>query len=330
MNDSVDAAVQPWVDPELVAAGVFLKERGLVSPDPCVSEIADVRVAQDRIGEALAKDIAPVTEERDLTIPGTRVISCRFYRPESSTPLPLLIYFHGGGFAYGSARGWDGLMRELVHQSGVAILNVDYSLAPDFRFPAGLDDATAAIRHAIAHGAEWGIDPARLALGGDSAGANLALSAALGLNADERRALRFLLLFYGVFSGNSDSASWRALGSGSYGLSQTQMEWVWSTYLADQQQRKDWRATPLSGHLAGLPAVLQIIGTLDPLMDDAQALKRRLDDVGVSNRLSLYRGVNHGFIRFGPLLAKARAAVNEAAAALRTELRHGRGDGNND
>lgn len=320
MNNSTDASMQPWVDPELVAAGVFLKEQGLVSPDPRNAPIGDVRVAQDAIGAALAKGIAPVKEERDITIAGARRINCRFYRPDSSTPLPLLIYFHGGGFAYGSARGWDGLMRELVHQSGVAILNVDYSLAPDFQFPAGFEDATVAIRHSIAHGRDWGIDPTRLAFGGDSAGANLALSAALGLSAEERHALRFLLLFYGVFSGDSDSASWRTLGSGSYGLSQVQMEWVWSTYLSDQQQRKDWRATPLSGNLAGLPAVLQIIGTLDPLMDDAEALKKRLDELGVRNHLSPYRGVNHGFIRFGSLLSKARAAVSEAAAALRAEL----------
>jgi acetyl esterase len=327
VNKTVDATVQPWVDPELVAAGAFLKEQGLVAPDPRVSPIGDVRIAQDRIGAALAKDIAPVKEERDLAIPGMRKIQCRFYRPETSTPPPLLIYFHGGGFAYGSARGWDGLMRDLVHQSGVAVLNVDYSLAPEFRFPAGLEDAAAAIRHSMAHGREWGIDPTRLALGGDSAGANLALSAAIGLSADERRALRFLLLFYGVFSGDTDSASWRALGTGSYGLSQTQMEWVWSTYLADPQQRKDWRATPLAGDIAGLPTVLQIVGMLDPLMDDAVALKQRLDEAGVSNRLSPYRGVNHGFIRFGSLLSKARAAVGEAAVALRVELGHAPGGG---
>jgi acetyl esterase/lipase len=327
MKDSSDSATQPWVDPELIAAGAFLKEQGLVSPDPRNAPIVDVRVAQDVIGAALSKGVMPVKEERDITISGTRQVHCRFYRPESSTPLPLLIYFHGGGFAYGSARGWDGLMRELVHQSGVAILNVDYSLAPDFQFPAGLEDATAAIRHSIAHGRDWGVDLTRLAFGGDSAGANLALSAALGLNAEERRSLRFLLLFYGVFSGDSDSASWRTLGSGSYGLSQIQMEWVWSTYLSDQQQRKDWRATPLSGDLADLPGILQIIGTLDPLMDDAEALKRRLDEVGVRNHLSPYRGVNHGFIRFGSLLAKARAAVSEAAAALRAELGPSAGSG---
>jgi acetyl esterase len=322
MNDSSDAAAQPWVDPELVAAGAFLKERGLVAPDPRTTPVGDVRIAQDHIGAVLAKDVAPVKEERDLAIPGIEEIRCRFYRPETSTPPPLLIYFHGGGFAYGSARGWDGLMRELVHQSGIAILNVDYSLAPDFPFPAGLEDAGAAIRHSIAHGREWGIDPTRLALGGDSAGANLALSAAIGLNADQRRALRFLLLFYGVFSGNSDSASWRRLGTGSYGLSQANIEWVWSKYLANPAQRNDARATPLSGDLTDLPMVLQIIGTLDPLMDDAEALKQRLDEAGVRNRLSPYRGVNHGFIRFGSLLSKARAAVAEAAVALRAELGH--------
>jgi acetyl esterase len=313
-------AIPPWVDPEAAAAAAFLKGQGLIAPDPRTVPIAETRAAHDRIGAFLARDVVPVKHERELIIPGPRDVRCRFYRPDATEPPPLLIYFHGGAFAYGSALGWEGLMRELVHRSEVAILNVDYSLAPEHRFPAGLEDAATVIRHVIAHGREWDIEPTRLALGGDSAGANLALAAAIGLNVFERRAVRFLLLFYGLFSADTDSLNWRNLGTGGCGLSQAQLEWAWSNYLAEPGQRQDWRATPLLGNLASLPTVLQIIGTLDPLIDDAEALKRSLDRAGVVNRLSTYPGVHHGFARLSPLLAKAREAVSEAALALQLEL----------
>lgn len=312
--------VDPF-DSELVAAGALLKERGVAPPDPRTTPIADVRVAQDRLGRFLADKAAPVAVEREVSIPGAGgAIPCRLYIPASEKPLPLLIYFHGGGFAYGSAPGWDGLMRDLAHQAGVAVLNVDYRLAPEHKFPAGLEDALAAIQHAHQSGAAWGIDPARLAVSGDSAGANLALVAAMILRDQGVTALKLLVLFYGVFSADYASESWTTLGTGAYGLSQAQMEWVWSTYLDQPDQRKDWRAAPLSGDLGRLPPVQQIIGSLDPLLDDAHALKARLDESGVANDLKVFPGVNHGFVRFNHMVATAQLALDAAAAALRREL----------
>lgn len=309
------------VDPELVATGALLKERSLVSPDPRTAAISDVRAAQDRIGRFLADKTTPVARERDISIPAASgAIPCRLYVPDTAEPPPLLVYFHGGGFAYGSASGWDGLMRDLVHRTGIAILNVDYRLAPEHKFPAGLEDASAAIQHARQAGAAWGIDPTRLAAGGDSAGANLALVAAMTFRDQGVQMLTSLLLFYGVFSGDYASQSWTTLGTGAYGLSQAQMEWIWSNYLDRPERLNDWRATPLSGDLNGLPPVRQIVGSLDPLLDDARTLKARLDDVGVINDLEVFPGVNHGFIRFNNMVAMAQRAVDAAAAALRGDL----------
>lgn len=315
-----DCTIDP-IDSELAAAGAVLKSHGLVPPDPRTSAMPDVRSAQDRLGKFLADKVRPVAVERDVDIPGERgAIPCRLYIPDGVASPPLLVYFHGGGFAYGSAPGWDGLMRDLVHRSGVAVLNVDYRLAPEQKFPAGLSDAVAAITHARQAGAQWGIDSVRLAAGGDSAGANLALTAAMTLRDRGEHTLKFLLLFYGVFSGDTTSASWRTLGTGTYGLSQSQMEWVWSTYLERQDQRSDWRATPLCGEHRGLPPVQQIIGSLDPLCDDARALKARLDAAGVVNDLKVYPGVNHGFIRFNNMIKMAQRGVEDAAAALSRAL----------
>jgi acetyl esterase len=322
MQDTHASATIDPVDPELVAAGALLRDNGLIVPDPRVAPIAEVREMQDRIGKYLADKVAPVATERDVVIPGAAGdIPARLYLPTSATPPPLLVYFHGGGFAYGSAKAWDGLMRDLVHGSGVAVLNVEYRLAPEHKFPAGLDDALAAISHAAIMGEAWGIDTSRLAAGGDSAGANLALVSAMSLRGRNAQVLKCLLLFYGVSSGDADSPSWRRLGTGAYGLSQVQMEWVWSTYLDRPQSRANWRATPLSGDVSGLPPVRQIIGSLDPLIDDARALKARLDSAGVANDLKIYPGVNHGFVRFNRMIGQAQRALDDAAAALRRELR---------
>lgn len=309
------------VDPELVAAGALLKENGLIALDPRTASISDVRDVQDRIGKFLADKAQPVARESDVSIPrASGAIPCRLYVPETAEPPPLLVYFHGGGFAYGSAAGWDGLIRDLVHRTGIAVLNVDYRLAPEHKFPAGLEDALIAIRYARESGAAWGIDPTRLAAGGDSAGANLALVAAMTFRDQGIHMLTSLLLFYGVFSGDYASPSWTTLGTGTYGLSQAQMEWIWSNYLDRPEQMSNWCATPLSGDLRGLPPVRQIIGSLDPLLDDAHALKARLDEVGVTNDLWVFPGVNHGFIRFNNLVATAQRAVDTAAAALRKDL----------
>jgi acetyl esterase len=319
MKESSSAAIA--LDPEMIAAGAILRSEGLVSLDPRTSALADVRVVQDRIGAYLSNKVSRVAVERDLVIAGPdRDIPCRFYAPESATPLPLLIYFHGGGFIYGRALGWDGLMRDLVEQTGIAVLNVDYCLAPEHQFPAGITEAVTVINHVSRTGAEWGIDVTRLATAGDSAGANLALVAEMIRRDRGETALRFLLLFYGVFSGDTASASWAGLGSGTYGLSKGQMEWIWSNYLEAPNQRDDWRSTPLSGDLTRLPPVHQAIGALDPLLDDAHAMKRRLDAAAVKNNLLIYPGVNHGFIRFNRMVGMAQRAVDDAAAALRSAL----------
>lgn len=310
------------VDPELIATGAYLKNNGLAAPDPLTTEIADVRVAQDRLGKFLADKVSPVATETTIQIPAASgMIPCQLYLPNTASPPPLLIYFHSGGFAYGSVAGWHGLIRDLVRKSNVAVLNVEYRLAPEHKFPAGLDDAIAAIAHAARVGGTWGVDSSRLAAGGDSAGANLALVSAMTLHGDESVRLKFLLLFYGVFSADTTTASWINLGTGAYGLSLAQMEWVWSTYLDTAESRNDWRAAPLLGDLTNVPNVLQIIGSLDPLIHDAHALKSRLDELGIANELKVYPGVNHGFVRFNSMIGQGKIAVDDAAAALHRELR---------
>jgi acetyl esterase len=175
------------------------------------------------------------------------------------------------------------------------------------------------VRLAAREGAGFGIDPSRLAIGGDSAGANLALAAALAMRDAGERALRFQLLLYGCFTTDCESPSWRRFGQGA-GLSQSQMRWIWETYLERPEQRNDWRAAPLGGNLAGVAPAHLIVGSLDPLLDDSNMLAAKLKAAGVPANLTVYQGINHGFIRYGRLIGTARRAIAECAAALKTGL----------
>src|SRR5204862_6673784 len=186
----------------------------------------------------------------------------------------LLVYAHAGGVMQGSIPSWDLFLRDLVRQSGVAALSVDYQLSPEVKFPVAYEEFLAMVRLAAREGSGFGIDPSRLAVGGDSAGANLALSSALVLRDAGQNALRFLLLIYGCFSTDTESPSWQRFGQGA-GLSQSQMRWIWETYLERPDQQTDWRAAPILADLAGLPMAHLIVGSLDPLLDDSHRLASR-------------------------------------------------------
>src|ERR1700676_4589988 len=149
MNDAA-----PWIDPELVAAGRLLQEKGLVAPDRTTASIAEVRAATDRIGAFLGEGSVPLKRERDLSLPGPHgQVPCRLYVPDGIERPPCLIFLHGGGFMQGSLNSWDHLLRALVRQSGVAALSVDYKLAPEHRFPVAFDETVAMIRLAAREGA---------------------------------------------------------------------------------------------------------------------------------------------------------------------------------
>src|SRR5690349_13275409 len=190
MNDAT-----PVMDPELVAAGELLQKRGLVAPDRTRAPLSEVRAAVDRIGAFLGEGSTRLARERDLSLPGPHgQVPCRLYLPDDVEKAPLIVYAHGGGFMQGSLPSWDAMLRELVRQSGVAALSVDYRLSPEHRFPVAFEEMVAMVRLAAREGAGLGIDPMRLAVGGDSADANLALAAALAARDAGERALGFMLL----------------------------------------------------------------------------------------------------------------------------------------
>jgi acetyl esterase len=316
MND----AATPWVDPELIAAGRLLQEKGLVAPDRTVAPMAEVRAAQDRIGAFLGEGSLPLKNEHDLSLPGPAgQVPCRLYLPDDAERPPLIVYAHGGAFVQGGLPSWDHFLRDLVRQSGVAALSVDYRLAPEHPFPAAFDDMAGVTRLMAREGAGLGVDPTRLAVGGDSAGANLALGAALAMRDAGESALKFQLLIYGVYTTSCDSPSWQRFGQGA-GLSVASMSWAWETYLGDKANHHDWRAAPYLADLAGLAPAHLIVGTIDPLLDDSNNLVMKLKAAGVPSDLTIYQGINHGFIRYGRLIGTARRAVADCAQALNAAL----------
>ena len=266
------------LDPEQAAIGAALAARGIVGVSPMTAPIAAARAATDRISAFLGEGSVPIPGERDLAMGAVRG---RFY--PAAAGAPVLLYAHGGSFAVGSLDAWDHVLRDLVRQSGVAALHVDYRMIPEHRFPAAPEDMLAAARWVRDHGASLGIDPGRLAIGGDSAGANLALGAA-------------------------QAAS---------GLSRASAAWLWENYLRSPEDWRDPRAAPLLGDMRGLPPTLLTIGDLDPLLDDQQALAMALRDAGVPCRLITYPGLTHGFIRQARLVGQVRQAMADSAAALR-------------
>lgn len=305
------------LDAGLAAFAETLKARGLRPLNPASAPLADCRAMQARIAAVLNEGSLPLARERDVAIPRAGgAIPCRLYLPDGVTRPPLILYAHGGSFALGTLNAWDGVLRELTRASGVAVLSVDYRLAPEHRFPAGFDDVLTAVRFAAREGAALGIDSSRLAVGGDSAGGNLALAAAVALRDAGASPLRFMLLVYGVYSTENTTPSWATLGTGNYGLCAAQMDWIWATYLNTPREKNDVRVAPLSAEMSGLPPAHLTVGALDPLIDDSRALAQRLAAANVAHTLKVYAGLTHGFIRSGPYSEAAKRAVSDCAGAL--------------
>jgi acetyl esterase len=254
----------------------------------------------------------------DRTVPGAAgAISVRIYTPAGSTPFPVLVYLHGGGWVIGNLDTHDGTCRALANAAGCVIVSVDYRLAPEHRFPAAPEDAYAATQWVATNAASIGADPSRIAVGGDSAGGNL--SAVVALMARDRGgpSLCFQLLVYPVTDGTTQSASYRDNADG-YFLTKDMMEWFWNHYVRDAADRRHAYASPLRAEsLNGVPPALVITAEFDPLRDEGEAYAARLREVGVPVVLTRYDGMIHGFFGMGAMLSQGTSAINEAAASLR-------------
>ena len=261
---------------------------------------------------------APVIGEvKELRADGVPI---RVYRPAgvpASTPLPALVFFHGGGWVIGDLETHDVLCRQLTAGAGISVVNVDYRLAPEHKFPAALDDAWATTRWVAAHASEIGIDRTRLAVGGDSAGGNLAAVVAILARDHGGPALALQVLTYPVTDVAAESASYAEFADG-FMLTRDSMRWFIAQYLPGKQDALDWRVSPLRApSLAGVAPALVVTAGFDPLREEGDAYARRLREAGVRVDTICYGGMIHGFVPMGRLIETGNRAVAHAAASLR-------------
>jgi acetyl esterase len=302
------------VDPQIQA----LLEKGTGVPATHTLPV-DVARAQYEARIALMAPPADLAAVSEQTIDGPGgPLRIRSYTPQGTGPFPLLVFFHGSGFVLCSLDTHDGMCRNLCAGVGCVVASVDYRLAPEHKFPAGINDCLHATRWAAAHAAELGADPARVAVAGDSAGANMAAVTALRLRNAGGPALCGQLLLYPVtdyYTPGTPSYQENAEG---YGLTRDTMKWFWDHYLNDASEGAHPHASPLRAtDLPGLPPTLIITAEYDPLRDEGELYAEKLKAAGVSVAISRYSGVNHGFMFWVGVVDKAGVAMDEACEWLR-------------
>ncbi|TME90958.1 MAG: alpha/beta hydrolase [Chloroflexi bacterium] len=265
----------------------------------------------------------PVDQVVPGVVPGPAgPIVVRIYTPKGGqAALPGLVYLHGGGWARGSLQTHDIVCRSLANGAGCVVVSVDYRMAPEHRFPAAFEDSLAATRWVAEHAAELGIDPRRLAVGGDSAGGNLAAAVALAARDAGGPSLVHQLLIYPVTDYNFDTRSYADNAEG-YMLTRAAMQHYWRLYLRDGSDGADFRASPLRARDFGnLPPALVITAEFDPLRDEGRAYADRLREAGTPVLYREYPGMVHGFVTSAGVLDAGKQAVREAAAALKDAFR---------
>lgn len=318
MSTSITSATAR-MDPEMRQARAVMDAEAAKYPPVFPRAPFDAqREVNDRLNMIWAQG-GPVmadTADRWVFAHGRRV-QCRLHRPRRDKVLPVIVWFHGGGWVWSSIDTHDRLVRDYAAAGDVAVINVDYTLSPEARFPQAVMEAAAVVRHIASHAPAWGVDPGRLLLGGDSAGGNLALATALALRAQpDAPALTGLVCAYPVTDADFDTPSYLEFAEG-YGLTRAAMQAYWDLYLRDPVDRLNPLASPLRGNLAGLPPTLIQLAELDVLRSDGERMAEAMRRAGVEVTLETYEGVLHGFMRLSQAVGKTRAALASAGAWLR-------------
>ena len=261
----------------------------------------------------------PVGKVENRTIPGPATdIPVRIYTPKGEGPFPVLVYFHGGGWVLGSLDAWDAACRMLTNKVECIMVSVDYRLAPENKFPKPAEDCYAATLWMAENAASINGDPARIAIGGDSAGGNLAAVVALMAREHGKPKLVFQLLVYPVTDASMDSKSIKECADG-YFLTAEMMVWFWKQYVRDAGDKAHQYASPMRAHnLRGLPPAMVITAEFDPLRDEGEAYGAKLKEAGVPVTVTRYDGTIHGFFLMSAVLEQGKKAVTEAVAALRS------------
>ncbi|SEI48893.1 alpha/beta hydrolase fold domain-containing protein [Paraburkholderia diazotrophica] len=277
----------------------------------------EARVAASRL-QALSGPPEDVAKVENRTIAGAAgEIPVRIYTPQGGGPFPALVFFHGGGWVIGDLDIVDVPCRRIANRAGCVVVSVDYRLAPEHKFPTAVEDAYAVTEWLAANGSTVAVDASRLAVGGDSAGGNLAAVVALIAKDKATFALRHQVLLYPVTNHDFGTGSYRENGDGYY-LTRAAMQWFWQHYLSDTRDGRHPYASPiLADDHRGLPPALVITAEYDPLRDEGEAYAQRLASAGVPVRAERYSGMIHGFCWMPGAIEQGGHALDMAAATLK-------------
>jgi acetyl esterase len=280
--------------------------------------LEEARSKRDLFG--IPDEPVSIARVEDRTIPGPGGdLPVRIYTPDASEPRPLIAYFHGGGFVFCSLDTHDNTCRRLANATGAVVVSVDYRLGPEHRFPAALDDCYAATAWVHNHANELGADAARLVVGGDSAGGNLAAGTTLMARDAGGPPIRFQLLVYPVIDASCNTASYAENGEG-YFLTAQAMRWFWEQYLGADGDPNAPFASPIRAELSGLPRAYVVTAEYDPLRDEGEAYADSLRAAGVDAKATRYDGMIHGFWSKPTFFPEADQAMAEIAVALNGAL----------
>jgi len=245
-------------------------------------------------------------------------IRVRVYESGAEEAKPAFIYLHGGGWTLFSLDTHDRIMREYASRAGVKVIGVDYALSPEAKYPVALRQVASVACHVRDHAGDFGVDPRRISIGGDSAGANLAIAAALRLREDgEPDLLRAMVLNYGVFDRHPSPEAREQYGGEGNVLTADEMDGLWRNYLRDESDALEPLACPLRADLRGLPRTLLVVPEFDLLTEQSVRLAARLSAAGVPVELKLYRGAVHSFLEAVSIAPLAQQAFDDTAKWLR-------------
>ncbi|WP_043929788.1 alpha/beta hydrolase [Bacillus sp. EB01] len=296
----------------------FLLEQMEAAGAPPMNTLSPEEARATTDFSALAGEPEEVGKVENRTIPGpSGEIPVRIYTPKGEGPFPALVYYHGGGWVIGNLETVDIPCRLLTNLANCVVVSVDYRLAPEHKFPAAADDSYAAAKWVVENAASIQVDAERVAIGGDSAGGNLAAVVALMARDKGEISLAFQMLVYPVTNHSYATESYMENAEG-YLLTKDSMVWFWNHYLRNEEDGKNPYASPLQAEdLSGLPPALVLTGEFDPLRDEGEAYAERLRDAGVQVKAKRYDGMIHGFFWMPGVLAQGRKSIEDAATALR-------------
>jgi acetyl esterase len=281
----------------------------------------EARKIAEKVREPWRKGGPKIASVADRSVDSPHgLVRIRIYDPEPARTKPAFIYLHGGGWTFFSLDTHDRLMREYAARTGFVVIGVDYALSPEAKFPVALDQIIAVARFVAARGREIGVDSNRIAIGGDSAGGNLAISTSIRLRDDGEDIIRAVVLNYAVLDRDSSADARERLGSAGNVLTYDEMEGFWRNYLRPGDDPYQPLASPLRAELHGLPPTLLVVPEFDLLTEQSDEFALRLQAAGVWGRLTKYRGAVHSFLEAMSIAPLADRAIGETAEWLRATV----------